>query len=140
MPADKITEARVNELAGVVDKYRPGSSYQRIADAMVRNNEVPTIEKVAARHRARKEARLRREAPPVPVVLTGSVVDQLLVVIGQSWKHHGHGPTWGEVGERMGWDRREVRDALVRLRAEGVVEFTVESGSLRQARTGARSA
>lgn len=32
----------------------PGTKYQLIADAMVRNNEVPTIEKVAARYESRK--------------------------------------------------------------------------------------
>jgi hypothetical protein len=27
VPAERITEARVNELAAVVDRYRPGSKY-----------------------------------------------------------------------------------------------------------------
>lgn len=104
VPADRISEARVNELAAVVDRYRPGSKYQLIADAMIRNNEVPTFEKVAARHQSRKEARLRRNAPSAPVDLTGSIVDTLKTMIAQSWKDHGRGPYWGEVAAHMGCD------------------------------------
>jgi hypothetical protein len=130
VPAERITEARVNELAGVVDRYRPGSKYQLIADAMVKNNEIPTLEKVAARHQSRKEARLRRNVASAPVDLTESVVDRLLGMIGQSWKDRGRGPFWGEVAAGMGWDRRQAHDVLFRLRTDGAVVFTVESGSL----------
>jgi hypothetical protein len=130
VPAERITEARVDELAAVVDRYRPGSKYQLIADAMVRNNEVPTFEKVAARHQSRKEARLRRNAASAPVDLTDPVVDTLLAVIGQSWKDRGRGPFWGEVAGRMGWDQGQTRDVLFRLRTDGAVVFTEEAGSL----------
>ena len=130
IPAERITAARVNELADVVDRYRAGTSYQLIADAMVKNNEVPTYEKVAARHQSRKDALQRRNALSAPVDLTDSIVQQLMGVIGRSWKDRGHGPSWAEVGTSMGWDRGQTRDALLRLRTGGAVMFTGESGSL----------
>jgi len=40
-PPERITDERVNELAAVVDRYRPGSKFLAIADAMIRNNETP---------------------------------------------------------------------------------------------------
>lgn len=120
----------MKELAAVVDRYRPGSKYQLIADAMVRNNELPTFEKVAARHQSRKEARLRRNATSAPVDLTDSVVDTLKAMIGQSWEDRGRGPFWGEVAAGMGWDRCQTRDVLFRLRREGAVVFTDQRGSL----------
>ncbi|MFJ4027593.1 hypothetical protein ACIPWF_10390 [Paenarthrobacter sp. NPDC089989] len=49
VPPERITDARVDQLAEHVDRYRPGSKFQIIADAMIKNNEVPTIKKVAAR-------------------------------------------------------------------------------------------
>jgi hypothetical protein len=116
---------------GVVDRYRPGSKYQLIADAMVRNNDIPTFEKVAARHQSRKEARLRRNAPSAPVDLTHSIVDTLKAMIAQSWKDHGRGPYWGEVAAAMGWDHAQTRDVMFRLRTTSAVAFTTERGSLR---------
>jgi hypothetical protein len=130
VPAERITAARVNELAGVVDRYRAGTRYQLIADAMVKNNEVPTYEKVAARHQSRKDAQQRRNQLSSPVDLTDPILQTLMAVIGQSWKDRGHGPSWAEVGTSMGWDRGQTRDALFRLRTDGAVTFTDESGSL----------
>ncbi|MFC9420025.1 hypothetical protein, partial [Bacillus mobilis] len=72
------------------------NSYQPIADAMVKNNEVPAFEKVATRHQSRKDAWLRRNAVTAPVDLSEPVVDTLLAVIARSWKARGHGPSWGE--------------------------------------------
>jgi hypothetical protein len=97
---------------------------------MVRNNEVPTFEKVAARHQSRKEARLRRDAPSAPVDLTDSIVDTLKAMISESWEDHGRGPYWGEVTVAMGWDRGQTRDVLFRLRTDGAVGFTDKGGSL----------
>ncbi|MBU8867822.1 hypothetical protein [Paenarthrobacter aromaticivorans] len=130
VPPEKITEERIKELAAYVDRYRPGSRYQQIADAMVRNNEQPSYAKVAARYQARKEAWQRRNTTGKPVELTEDVLVRLTSSIAQSWAAHNRGPSWTEVGEIMGWDRPQTRDALNRLYTEGVVSFSAESGSL----------
>ena len=130
VPPERITNDRVDELADVVDRYRPGTKYQLIADAMVRNNEVPTVEKVAARYESRKNAWLRRNDKNAVVDLPPAVVDQLSGMIRASWTRRGHGPTWAEIRSVMGWDRAQTRYALTRLRANGLVSFTTDSGSL----------
>lgn len=130
VPPERITDARVNQLAEHVDRYRPGSKFQVIADAMVKNNEVPTIKKVAARYEYRKNAHLRRNAPTTPVDLTPVVVEQLSTLIRASWQRRGHGPTWAEIRTGMGWDRTQTKHALTQLRADGVISFTTDSGSL----------
>lgn len=62
--------------------------------------------------------------------LPPAAVDQLTGMIRISWTRRGHGPTWSEVRAVMGWDRAQTRDALTRLRADGLISFTTESGSL----------
>ncbi|NQD86627.1 hypothetical protein HP499_02205 [Paenarthrobacter sp. CM16] len=101
VPPERITDDRVGQLAEVVDRYRPGTKYQIIADAMVRNNEVPTIEKVAARYESRKNAWLRRNAKTSSVDISPAAVDQLAVMIRASWKRRGHGATWSEIRAAM---------------------------------------
>lgn len=130
VPSERITEARVHDLAEYVDRYRPGSRYQAIADAMVKNNEIPTFKKVAARYESRKNAYLRRNAQTSPVDLTPAVVEHLTILIRASWERRGHGPAWSEIRTVMGWDRGQTRHALTQLRAEGVISFTIDSGSL----------
>lgn len=130
VPPERITDDRVDELADVVDRYRPGTKYQLIADAMVRNNEVPTIEKVAARYESRKNAWLRRNARTSFMELPPAAVDQLTGMIRASWTRRGHGPTWSEIRAVMTWDRAQTRYALTRLRDDGLISFTTDSGSL----------
>lgn len=130
VPPERITDERVDQLADVVDRYRPGTKYQFIADAMVRNNEVPTIEKVAARYESRKNAWLRRNAKTPFMDFPPAAVDRLTGMIRTSWTRRGHGPTWSEIRTVMDWDRAQTRHALTRLRADGLVSFTSESGSL----------
>jgi|GEM_PF-5634577 len=130
VPPEWITDDRVDELADVVDRYRPGTKYQLIADAMVRNNEVPTIEKVAARYESRKNAWLRRNARTSFMELPPAAVDQLTGMIRASWTRRGHGPTWSEIRAVMNWDRAQTRYALTRLRDDGLISFTTDSGSL----------
>uniref|UniRef100_UPI003F491BD9 hypothetical protein n=1 Tax=Paenarthrobacter ureafaciens TaxID=37931 RepID=UPI003F491BD9 len=130
VPPERITDERVNELAAVVDRYRPGSKFLTIADAMIRNNETPTMKKVAARYESRKNAYLRRNAPAVPVELTPAMVDQLTTMIRASWERRGHGPAWSEIGTVMGWDRAQTRHALTSLRTDRAISFTDQAGSL----------
>ena len=130
VPPERITDERVNELAAVVDRYRPGSKFLTIADAMIRNNETPTMKKVAARYESRKNAYLRRNVPTAPVELTPGMVDQLTTMIRASWDRRGHGPAWSEIGAVMGWDRAQTRHALTSLRTGGAISFTDEAGSL----------
>ncbi|MFE4080398.1 hypothetical protein [Paenarthrobacter sp. YIM B13468] len=104
VPPERITDARVNQLAHFVDRYRPGSKFQVLADAMVKNDEIRTIKKVAARYESRKNAYLRRNAPIAPVDLTPAIVDQLTTLIRASWDRRAHGPTWTEIRTVMGWD------------------------------------
>jgi hypothetical protein len=130
VPPERITDARVNQLAEHVDRYRPGSKFQVIADAMVKNNEVPTIKKVAARHESRKNAHLRRNAPTTPVDLTPVIVEQLSTLIRASWQRRSHGPNCAEIRTGMGWDRGQTKQALTQLRTDGLVSFTNNSGSL----------
>ena len=139
VPPERITDARVNELADFVDRYRPGSKYQLIADAMVKNNEVPTMKKVAARYESRKNAYLRRNTQTAPVDLTPATVDQLTTMIRASWDRRGHGPTWSEIRAVMGWDRAQTRHALTTLRTEGAISFTNAAGSLTLTRKAAHS-
>ncbi|MFK0007727.1 hypothetical protein ACIQTZ_11795 [Paenarthrobacter sp. NPDC090520] len=130
VPPERITDARVNQLADFVDRYRPGSKFQIIADAMVKNNEVPTMKNVAARYESRKNAYLRRNTPIAPVNLTLAIVDQLTTLIRVSWERRGHGPTWTEIRTVMGWDRGQTKQALTQLRPDGLLSFTNDSGSL----------
>lgn len=130
VPPERITDARVNQLVDFVDRYRPGSKFQFIADAMVKNNEVPTMKNVAARYESRKNAYLRRNAPSSPVDLTPAIVDHLTTLIRASWERRGHGPTWTEIRTVMGWDRGQTKQALTQLRTDGLVSFTNDSGSL----------
>lgn len=130
VPPERITADRVEELAEVVDRYRPGTKYQFIADAMVKNNEVPTIEKVAARYESRKNAWLRRNAKTSSVDISPAAVDQLVGMIRTSWTRHGHGPTWSEIRAAMDWDRAQTRHALTKLRDDGLIAFTTDTGSL----------
>lgn len=130
VPPERITDARVNQLADFVDRYRPGSKFQIIADAMVKNNEVPTMKNVAARYESRKNAYLRRNTPTTPVDLTPAIVDQLTTLIRTSWERRGHGPTWTEIRTIMGWDRGQTKQALTQLRTDGLISFTNDSGSL----------
>ncbi|ERI35244.1 hypothetical protein IG195_19890 (plasmid) [Arthrobacter sp. TES] len=92
VPPERITDERVNELAAVVDRYRPGSKFLTIAEAMIRNSETPTMKKVAARYESRENAYLRRNARTAPVELTPATVDQLTTMISASWERRGHGP------------------------------------------------
>lgn len=130
VPPERITDARVNELADFVDRYRPGSKHQLIADGMVKNNEVPTMKKVAARYESRRNAYLRRNTQTSPVDLTAATVDQLSTLIRASWERRSQGPTWAEVRTGMGWDRGQIRHALTQLRTDGVITYTTDSGSL----------
>jgi hypothetical protein len=130
VPPERITDARVYQLAEHVDRYRPGSKFQIIADAMVKNNEVPTIKKVAARYESRKNAHQRRNAPIAPVDLTPAIVDQLTILISTSWERRGHGPTWTEIRTVMGWDRGQTKQAFTQLSTDGLISFTNDSGSL----------
>ncbi|MFJ4286921.1 hypothetical protein ACIPY0_14880 [Paenarthrobacter nicotinovorans] len=130
VPPERITDARVNQLADFVDRYRPGSKFQIIADAMVKNNEVPTMKNVAARYESRKNAYLRRNTPNAPVDFTPAIVDQLTTLIRASWERRGHGPTWTEIRTVMGWDRGQTKQALTQLRTDGLISFTNDSGSL----------
>jgi hypothetical protein len=107
VPPEKITNERIRELAEYTDRYRPGSRYQQIADAMVRNNEQPTYAKVSARHQARKESWERRNATIAPVEITEEVMATLTSIIKKSWADLNRGPTWAEVREVMGWDRAQ---------------------------------
>ncbi len=130
VPPEKVTDERVAELAAFVDRYAPGSRYRRIADAMIRNNETPTYEKVTARYLSRKNAWLRRNGEIEPVDLTPAVVERLAGIIDTSWKDRGQGPSWTEVRTAMGWDHRQTHEALHRLRPAGTIGFTTETGSL----------
>ncbi|MHC8609757.1 hypothetical protein ACW4FP_19125 (plasmid) [Paenarthrobacter ureafaciens] len=130
VPPERITDARVNQLADFVDRYRPGSKFQIIADAMVKNNEVPTMKNVAARYESRKNAYLRRNAPTSPIDLTPALVEHLTTQIRASWERRGHGPTWAEIRDGMGWDRAQTKHALTQLRTAGLIAFTNDSGSL----------
>lgn len=130
VPPEKITNERIKELAAYVDRYRPGSRYQQIADAMVKNNEQPSYARVAARYQARKEAWQRRNTTGSPVEITQGVLGRLISFIDQSWAERNHGPSWTEIGEGMGWDRAQTRDVLFRVQAAGTVTFTEHAGSL----------
>ncbi|WP_423185056.1 hypothetical protein [Arthrobacter sp. NyZ413] len=101
-----------------------------IADAMVKNGEVPKYEKVAARYQSRKAAWIRRNTPESPVELSNMVVARLYELIERSWREGGRGPFWGEVRDEMGWDQSQTRDALHRLRESGGIHFTNDAGSL----------
>ncbi|WP_217376193.1 hypothetical protein [Paenarthrobacter ureafaciens] len=105
VPPERITDARVNQLADFVDRYRPGTKFQIIADAMVKNNEVPTMKNVAARYESRKNAYLRRNAPTSPIDLTPALVEHLTTPdprilgasgprthLGRDPRRHGMGP------------------------------------------------
>lgn len=131
LPGDLDTEARANELAAFVDMYSPGSAYHRIAEAMIRNHELPSLQRVKARSESRKAARQRSLERGGPLVeITPEVVEQLGLFIVASWAKHDRGPYWSEVRVEMNWDRNQTSDALSRLNQEKIIAYTRDRGSL----------
>uniref|UniRef100_UPI001D059EB2 hypothetical protein n=1 Tax=Arthrobacter keyseri TaxID=122866 RepID=UPI001D059EB2 len=62
--------------------------------------------------------------------LTPALVEHLTTQIRASWERRGHGPTWAEIRDGMGWDRAQTKHALTQLRTAGLIAFTNDSGSL----------
>lgn len=127
---EQITHQRVIELAPFVYKYHPGSAYQRIAEAMIRNGEIPEYEKVRARHESRKAARDRALAKNGPVELTQPVIDELSRYITTSWETTGAGPSWAQIRTHMEWGFYQTSAALHELAQQNILTFTKEPGSL----------
>ena len=131
LPTGNIADERVKELVPYLDKFAPGSSYLRIAEAMIRNNEIPRVIDVKRRHDSRREARNRRGTRiGVPVDLTVEVRSIVRDLVSQSWATKDRGPSWSEVRRRMGWSYWEANEAIIRLSNERFLKSTREEGSL----------
>lgn len=130
-PSQEPTQSRVEELCEFVDRYLHGSPYQLIADAMVRNDEIPRHADVRRRYQRRKEAWERRKARSgEPIALTPEVRNQIVEIVQTTWDDSRRGPYWSEIREATGWDSWQTQDILQRLKATGVVDFNRLSGSM----------
>lgn len=127
------SEERIGALMPYAGQYSRKTLYGMLADHLVSHNTLPSKTNLQELFLSNELSNRRRAASLQAHEVELEEADVLALVewIEGRRTQNGHGPTWSEVKEHMGWSRNQVHTTLLALKREGWVTFGNRRNSLR---------
>jgi hypothetical protein len=122
-------------VAALTPATAPRAAAESAVRMLLRYGQVPTPAAVGARVAARDQHERamvsRAQAQRHAIAQRLSDGPAAAALVAKHWEAHGHGPTWHELGYRLGWPYRQVGPTVRALAAAGWLTPGIPPRSLR---------